>query len=262
MICYSVAMYDFSAFDSKRLKAFTFLYRHNILLLFLGIFLLLAGTRVSFLFVLGSITVVVSGYLALFGSAAIPGNVFAKSNHLARPFLKRSSNYLFLYEEYKHVKQSALFKGGEVVWGLPVGGGEYGMMFLKNGDVVAWARLSKNFPHLVVDARQNKRAFGNNMQRKKLPVMQLQLEGSFPSYFKVYAERNQQVLALQVLSPDRMAVLIDKFGQFDFEIKDNYLKLYAVNAQKDAASMKNLVATLETWAHDLKIERIDRMKNT
>lgn len=212
-------------------------------------------------FVLAGIAVIAaSGALFLFGSSFILGNVFARRNNLARPFLAESSSYLLLYEEYKKVKHLALFRGRGLAWGVPVHDVEYGIIFLENGDAVVWARLRQDFPHLVIDALGNKRLFTSNIQKENLPPQRVTLEGAFPKYFNVYIERGKQVLALQILSPDRMAMLIKKLRQFDLEIKDGYLKMYVVGVQKSSVYMQSFVALLGDLANDLKIERISKIK--
>ncbi len=253
-------MYNFTDFDSKILHWLSFVYSHLKALFFIGVIIIIAGIWFKAALALSLFIGIFCGGLYLFGGSVIPGNAFARRNNLSRPFLTRSSNYLFLYEEYKNVKQSALFKDGELVWGLPIHDSEFGLMFLSNGDVVAWARLQQNFPQLVIDATKNSRLIRDNIQKRKLPSQQLHLEGDFPKYFKVYAEADKQVLSLQILSPDLMATLIDKLEQFDFEIKGKHLKIYVVGAQKNQSSMRSLISVLETLAKDLKIERMNKIQ--
>lgn len=81
-------------------------------------------------------------------------------------------------------------------------------------------RLPRSLPHLVIDAR------GNGSLRAYLPgTERLSLEGDFDRYFTVYAPHGYERDALELLTPDVMACLIDHGRAWDIEVIDNRLHL-------------------------------------
>jgi hypothetical protein len=250
--------YDFSAFDNDKLKLASKLNLHlkHLGILGLVVLVLLSIIISPLLFAPGLVALAILLLMLLRLCSQAPGDVFARQNQLRRPFMKTDSYYYFLYEEYKEAMDSALSKRGAVPWGLPVDSGELGIAFFDNLDVLVWGRLSKNFPHLVVDATGNDRFLGNNIDHKQLPIEKVSLEGNFPDYFKVYVERGQEVLSLQILSPDRMAGLIDHMPKFDLEIKGNHIKIYGVKIQQSSESMRAFMKVLQSLHDDLKISRL------
>lgn len=222
--------------------------------------LILVAVIVSPLILIPGLLLLIAVLVALYRLCSqTPGDVFAQQNHLQRPFMKNDSYYYFLYKEYKEAADSTLAKTSAAPWGLPTGDGELAIAFFHNLDVMVWGRLSKNFPHLVIDATGNDRFLGNNINRGELPVEEVSLEGNFPDYFKVYMEKDQEVLSLQILSPDRMTGLIDNLPRFDLEIKGNHLKIYGTNLQHSAQSMRLFMQLLESLNEDLKIDRLDKI---
>lgn len=78
--------------------------------------------------------------------------------------------------------------------------------------------LPRKLPHIMIDARQN------GVLRAVLPGTQrMRLEGDFDRHFAVYAPDGYQQDALQLLTPDVMACLIDHGRQWDIEIVDEHL---------------------------------------
>ncbi len=256
--------YDYTAFDNKKLRILSLIRFHLKQIGLVGVAglgLLLLGAVSWILISIGLLFIAFSVILFFVGlRGEAPGNVFARQNNLARPFMKNDSYYYFLYKEYKDAMESALTKTGAAAWGLPIGGGELGIAFFNNLDVLVWGRLSKNFPHLVIDATGNDRFLGNNIDRKELPLEELSLEGNFPEYFKVYMQKSQQILSLQILSPDRMVNLIDKMPRFDVEIKGGHIKIYGVNIQNNSQSVRAFMNVLQTLDEDLKIDRLNKIK--
>jgi hypothetical protein len=254
--------YDFSDFDDDklRLRSKLNLYLKHISILGFVAVILLSVLTSPLLFVPGFMALAILLLMLLRLCSQAPGDVFARQNQLRRPFMKNDSYYYFLYKEYKEAADSALTKQGAAPWGLPIGNGEVGIAFLNNLDVFVWGRLAKNFPQLVIDATGNDRFLDNNINQKKLPVEPIALEGNFPDFFKVYMEKNQEIISLQILSPDRMANLIDIYPYFDLEIKGDHIKLYGVGIQKSAETMQSFMRVLKSLDKDLKIDRLNKIK--
>jgi hypothetical protein len=78
--------------------------------------------------------------------------------------------------------------------------------------------LPRRLPHIMIDAR------GNGSLRPLLPGGQrLSLEGDFDRYFSVYVPTGYEQDALELLTPDVMACLIDHGRRWDIEIVDDRL---------------------------------------
>ena len=115
--------------------------------------------------------------------------------------------------------------------------------------IVDFARiqLSRRLPHLYLDGRRNK--VGTHPER--YDAQKLKLEGDFSQYFTVYAPPHYQVDALQILTPDVMAKLRDFGTNFDFEIVDNYLYIYAPKyTLSDVDKMRAMLTCLKEVADE------------
>lgn len=78
--------------------------------------------------------------------------------------------------------------------------------------------LPRRLPHIMIDAT------GNGRLRTILPGSQrLRLEGDFDRYFAVYVPQGYERDALELLTPDVMACLIDHGRHWDVEIVDDRL---------------------------------------
>lgn len=78
----------------------------------------------------------------------------------------------------------------------------------------------------MLDARAN-----NPGKRSNLPAgyklgPQFFLEGDFQRYFQLYCVAGEERAVLQVITPDRMALLVDYFRDWDVEIWKNRLYFY------------------------------------
>lgn len=88
----------------------------------------------------------------------------------------------------------------------------------RNGFRYMELALPRRLPHLMIDAR------GNGSLRQMLPGTQrLSLEGDFDRYFSVYVPSGYERDALELLTPDVMACLIDHGRRWDVEIVDDRL---------------------------------------
>ncbi len=86
--------------------------------------------------------------------------------------------------------------------------------------------LSRQLPHMVLDAKKNN-GFGiTNLPDTFNRGQKLELEGNFNEHFTLYCPKEYERDALYVFTPDLMALLIDNANAFDIEIVDNQLYLY------------------------------------
>jgi hypothetical protein len=110
--------------------------------------------------------------------------------------------------------------------------------------------LSRKLPHVVLDAQKNNR-FAN---LSNLPVglksrQQISLEGDFDKHFTVYCPSDYGRDTLYWLTPELMALLIDKFADYDVEVVDNYVYLYPNGAfDLDQTTIENIV-NLAEWLY-------------
>lgn len=86
----------------------------------------------------------------------------------------------------------------------------------RNAFRVLEAALPRRLPHIMIDAR------GNGSLRAFLPGTQrLSFEGDFDRFFSVYAPEGYERDALELLTPDVMACLVDYGRRWDIEIVDD-----------------------------------------
>lgn len=83
--------------------------------------------------------------------------------------------------------------------------------------------LDRPLPNMLLDARGNGRALPIAMARNQ----RLDLEGDFPEHFNLYVPEGYERDALYIFTPDLMALCIDEAGDFDVEIVDNWMFIYA-----------------------------------
>jgi len=87
--------------------------------------------------------------------------------------------------------------------------------------------LPRRMPHMILDARGNDPAFGSSLPRPPMVDQRLSLEGDFDSHFRLFVPRGYERDALVVFTPDLMALMIDEAGDFDVELRDDRLFVYA-----------------------------------
>lgn len=108
--------------------------------------------------------------------------------------------------------------------------------------------LPRELPHIVIDARSNGRLLSI------LPGTQrLSLEGDFDRYFTTYVPNGYERDALQLLTPDVMACLIDHGRAWDVEIVDDQLVVASrrFGRRSDRAECTALLAFSELIVEEL-----------
>lgn len=128
--------------------------------------------------------------------------------------------------------------------GLVVGNANFTTGTGKGRTVHQWGyasvQLGTHLPHIVLDARGNNSLIGRtNLPRDLDPRQRLSLEGDFDRHFTLYCPREYERDALYLFTPDIMARFIDHAAEFDVEIIDDRLFLYA---QRPLATLDP-----ETW---------------
>ena len=108
----------------------------------------------------------------------------------------------------------------------------------RNAFRYAALQLPRALPHLIIDAR------GNGSLRSLLPgTQQLTLEGDFDRYFTTYVPTGYSRDALELLTPDVMACLIDGGRSWDLEVIDDLLVIAStqLRGRSDAAETAALL---------------------
>ena len=89
----------------------------------------------------------------------------------------------------------------------------------------------------------------------------VQLEGDFNKYFKLYAAKGAQMETREILQPDTMAFLIDKYRSFGFEFTQNKFYLYPMKLIKNEQEFLDALALVEHFYSKLK-PTLDEMHST
>jgi hypothetical protein len=88
-------------------------------------------------------------------------------------------------------------------------------------------QLQAGLPQYVLDAKSNDT---NTLSSIIMPIaggQTISLEGDFDTYFTLYGPKGYETDARYVFTPDLMGLLIDETGDFDVEIVEDKLFVYA-----------------------------------
>lgn len=89
-------------------------------------------------------------------------------------------------------------------------------------------RLPGVLPHIVLEARRNRRWFGrSNLPWQFARTQVLSLEGDFDRYFSLHTPGGYEREALYIFTPDLMALFMDRVADFDVEIVDCWMYVYS-----------------------------------
>ena len=113
--------------------------------------------------------------------------------------------------------------------------------------------LSRNLPHMVLDAKSNN-FLGSNLPSSFQGSQRLQLEGDFNSHFDVYVPVGYERDALYVFTPDVMQALVDQGSKFDMEITGNELYVFKTGTIDIAkqAELSPMISIVESISSELR----------
>lgn len=137
-------------------------------------------------------------------------------------------------------RESAFTKSEPVIWLYRQNDVELFLGANQKGDVRIWLQpktILKDV-HIVLDSAFNN-SMHSNLKKDKLPDQQLELEGDFSKYFKLYCNEGQQVIALQIIAPDVMAYMLDNLLSVDVEIINSQVAIIARGGAKTLDHLKN-----------------------
>lgn len=109
-----------------------------------------------------------------------------------------------------------------------------------------------SFPHIFVDGYHHNDTFYANVALKYNDLQRFdssELAGharNFINSYNVYGQRAKTSLIMSLLSPELTTTLHTQFKQFDFEIAEDKLYVYASNSTTTAASL-NEMTRLGLW---------------
>lgn len=251
---------NMSAFDSRQLKVLSW-FSHRMYItfpLFAGLVVLGAYMHIpaGLLFLAAVFGLL---YMGLLSDSFLPGNTFASRNKLDKFFMDHATDYVFLKNQYQSLRSSAFLKQENFIWSVPVNGIEVPIMFTNDGGCIAWMQLGRQFPHMVVDSLADNHWLHRQLVKGNLPSERIRPEGNFPDYFHVYQEPGEQVMTLQILSPDRMLYLMEELHDINLEIQDTYLRLYSAKAQDSSRQFQTFLDLLSVCQKGLKVAGISKI---
>jgi hypothetical protein len=99
-------------------------------------------------------------------------------------------------------------------------------------------KLPRKVPHLMLNSRKNNVA----LNAGDFVVQKISLEGDFDKTFQLFTPPEYARDALQIFTPDVMAVLIDRGANYDYELIDDFLYVYAAKGtMNDAQFLANFL---------------------
>ncbi len=110
-------------------------------------------------------------------------------------------------------------------------------------------RLPGPLPHIILEARRNRRWFGrSNLPWRFASSQSLSLEGDFDRYFKLHVPAGPEQDALYIFTPDLMVLFMDRAADFDVEIVDDWMYVYSPKPFRmlDPKTYERLFAVLDT----------------
>lgn len=121
--------------------------------------------------------------------------------------------------------------------------------------------LSRNLPHMVLDAKSNN-FLGSNLPDRFDTSQRLALEGDFNNHFDVYVPGGYERDALYVFTPDVMQVLVDKGSCYDIEIVEDELFIFktgkmTLSKQSDLEGFMEIAESIATELKDQSKRYVD-----
>ena len=95
--------------------------------------------------------------------------------------------------------------------------------------------------HIVLDNVANNNPHSSNLFKLHLPGQHIELEGNFSKYFAVYCGQRQQIIALQIISPDIMAYLLDEALDVDIEIIEDQVAIMIRQGCESLETVRNVL---------------------
>lgn len=126
--------------------------------------------------------------------------------------------------------------------------------------IVGTIKLSRNLPHVVLDAKANDNFGMSSLPEKFKNNQKVNAESALNDHFTLYTPGGYTIDALSFIAPDLIDVLINRFGACDIEIIDNSLNIYYMGIfnKKD---LKSWFQEIQALAYALE-DNIDNYRDT
>lgn len=109
-------------------------------------------------------------------------------------------------------------------------------------------KLPREVPHIYLNGLKN----NLNASVSGYKTQKLNLEGDFNKYFNVFVPPNYHVDALQLLTPDVMRALIEEGVDYDYEMVNDNLYIYATpGAMSDMTKLRKLLTAVDGLQREL-----------
>lgn len=109
---------------------------------------------------------------------------------------------------------------------------------------VAKLGLGKSLPNIVLDSKATYNLQNKNSQK-------VSLEGNFDQYFSMYIDKDQQINALSIITPDVMQTLVDLNKRYDVEIFLDNVYFIIEKDHRNAEDVKSLFLAVDALADEL-----------
>jgi len=111
---------------------------------------------------------------------------------------------------------------------------------------IARVRLQRPFPHIILDSKKSRA-----LQSRGHATDSVKLEGEFNDNFSLYFDKNDQVNALSVITPDVMQTLIASNTAQDIEIIDNNIFFMIHSDVRSAEYIPILFASVDALSDEI-----------
>ena len=174
-----------------------------------------------------------------------PLRVYKDKLGLKKAALVYSQDFTKLKETILPVRKSVFSRIEPTIWLYETDSQQIFLTANYKKDVRIWLQPKTVLSgiHIVLDSVKNNTLKRTNLIKDKFPNQKIDLEGDFPNHFKLYCGEGQQIIALQIISPDIMSYVVDEMLDLDIEIADNQV---AMISRKSASSEQKLIATIKT----------------
>lgn len=111
---------------------------------------------------------------------------------------------------------------------------------------VIMLKLPRKVPHVVFDSKANNLWGLSSLEMAFAKSQRFTFEGDFNKHFDVYAPQHYGRDVLYFMTPELMALLIDKAGKYDIEAVDDDLFFYGPEFDYKQNALKNIFNIIET----------------
>lgn len=120
---------------------------------------------------------------------------------------------------------------------------------------------NKNLPSILITNKKNQHAMDDIRKIIATEGEDLSLEGNFSDFFSVRAEKGSDIFIRELLTPDIMLEMIEKYSGYSFMITDRKLYICCKSRQSALNSLDSLGSSESLSMITEKTEYLDHVKN-